>query len=107
MIKKLVIGFILFALALSFAGTVPSNRTYTITIAQPTVVNGTQLKAGDYKLSMGQDKITLVLGKSTVDVPAKFEANEKKFEDTALRLVSGALVEIRLGGTKTKIVLAQ
>lgn len=107
MIKKFVIGFILFALALSFAGTVPSNRTYTITLAQPTVVNGTQLKPGDYRLSMGLDKITLVMGKVSVDVPAKFETTEKKFDDTAIRLISGAIAEIRLAGTKTKIVIAQ
>lgn len=107
MLKKLVLGFMLLALALASAGTVPNGHTYTITLAQPTVVNGTQLKPGDYKLSMGTDKITLSQGKKTVDVPAKFETTEKKFDDTAIRFVSGSIAEIRLGGTKTKIVIAQ
>jgi len=105
MLKKLALGFMLLALALASAGTVPSSHSYTITLVQPAVVNGAQLKAGDYKLKIGTDKITLTSGKQVVEAPAKVETTEKKFDDTAIRFVSGAIAEIRLGGTRTRIVL--
>jgi len=105
MLKKLVLGFMFLALALASAGTAPSVHSYTITLAQPAVVNGTQLKAGDYRLTLGVDKITLKQGKQIIDIPAKVETGETKFNDTAIRFVSGAIAEIRLGGTKTRIVV--
>lgn len=107
MSKKFVLGFLILAVALAFAGTVPAVHSYTITLAQPAVVNGTQLKPGDYKLSVSADKITLAQGKTSLDVPAKVETQDKKYDDTAVRMVSGNLAEIRIGGTKTKIVITQ
>jgi hypothetical protein len=106
MLKKFVLGFMILALALASAGTVPGVHSYTITLAQPAVVNGTQLKPGDYKLTVGADKITLAQGKTSLQVPAKVETEERKFDDTAIRVVGGAIAEIRVGGTRTKIILA-
>ncbi len=105
MFKKLILTFAILALAAAFAGTVPSVHSYRITLAQPAVVNGTELKPGEYRLTVDESKITLVNGKSTVEAPAKLESVEKKYDNTAIRYTGKTIAEIRLGGTKTKIVL--
>jgi hypothetical protein len=102
MFKKFVLSFVILALAAAFAGTVPSVHSYRITLAQAAVVNGTDLKAGEYRLNVDTSKITLVNGKLSVEAPAKIE---KKFDDTAIRYSGRVIAEIRIGGTKTKIVL--
>ena len=105
MFKKILLAFAILALATAFAGTVPSARSYHITLAQAAVVNGTELQPGDYRLSVDTTKITLVKGKQTVESPARVDSVEKKFDDTAIRYTGKAIAEIRLGGTKTRIVL--
>lgn len=107
MFKKFVLAFMVLALAAAFAGTIPSGHSYHITLVQPAVVNGTQLKPGEYRLNVMESKITLVNGKESVEVPAKVEAVEKKFDNTAIRYTGNVIAEIRLGGTKTRIVLNQ
>lgn len=105
MFKKFVLAFAILALAAAFAGTVPSVHTYRITLFQPATVNGTELKPGDYKLTFDASKLTLVMGKESVQAPVKIETADKKFDDTTLRYTGKTLAEIRLGGTKTRIVL--
>ena len=77
MFKKLVLAFAIFALAAAFAGTVPSPHSYRITLAQSAVVNGTELKPGEYRLTLDTTKITLVKGKQTVEVPANADASAR------------------------------
>jgi hypothetical protein len=103
--RQFVLAFVIFAIAIATAGTVPSAHSYTITISQATVVNGTQLTPGDYRLTVVADKVTLVKGKVNVQLPAKIETADKKFDDTAVRYAGDKLSEIRLGGTKTRIVV--
>jgi hypothetical protein len=107
MVKRFLVAFAILALAMASAGTVPSSHVYMITLTQPVVVHGTQLAAGDYRLTIAGDKITMqtLKGKLTVDVPAKLETTTQKFDDTALRYSGTGLAEIRLGGTKTRIVV--
>jgi hypothetical protein len=112
MLKKLILGFAILALALATAGTVPGvGSTYKITLLQPSVVNGNALKAGDYRLNVGTEKVTIVNGKQSIEVPVKVESVEKKFDTTAIRYTeqggTTAISEIRLGGTKTKLVFNQ
>jgi len=105
MFKKFVLAFAILALAAAFAGTVPSVHSYRITLVQTAVVNGTELKPGEYRLNVDTSKITLVLGKTSVEAPATIEAVDKKFDNTAIRYTGRTIAEIRLGGTKTRIVL--
>ena len=113
MVKKLVVVFAILVLAaMAFAGTVPAGKTsFRISIMQPSVVNGTDLKPGEYKLNLGDGKITLVQGKISVEVPATFETAESKFDATAIRYREQGgkqnVAEIRLGGSKTRVVLMQ
>jgi asparagine N-glycosylation enzyme membrane subunit Stt3 len=109
MVKKFVLAFAILALALATAGTVPSaGGSYKITLLQPSVVNGNDLKAGEYRLNLGAEKVTIINGKLAVDVPVKVETADKKFEQTAIRYITVGgkqmIAEIRLGGTTTRLV---
>ena len=102
MLKKFVLAFAVLALA------VASAATYRVTLFQPSVVKGNELKAGDYRLNVQNDKVTIVKGTQSVEVPVKIENVEQKYDSTAVRYSDqgGKLTisEIRLGGTKTKLV---
>jgi hypothetical protein len=102
MIKKFVLAFAILALA------VASAATYRITLTRSSVLNGNELKAGEYRLDVQNDKVTLVNGKQSVEVPVKVENVAQKFDGTAVRYSAeggkSTISEIRLGGTKTKLV---
>ena len=109
MAKKIVLVFAILALAVvAFGGTVPvPGGNYRITLTQPSVVKGIELKPGDYKVSVVADKVTIDNGKQTVESAVKVEMVEKKFDSTSIRYNSESgkqmIVEIRIGGTKTKL----
>lgn len=108
MLKRFILAFAILAIALATAGTVPGSHAYTITIIQPTVVNGTQLKPGEYRLLVDVTKVQLKKGKDLIELPnAKVETGEQKFDTTALRYMGDKIAEIRIGGTKTRVVIAQ
>ena len=100
MLKKVVLSLAI----LSFAA---SAATYKVTLSQPAVVKGQELKPGEYKLNLEDTKVTIVNGKQSVEVPVKVESVEQKFDSTSVRYVGTEkpkITEIRIGGTKTKIV---
>lgn len=109
MIKKIVMVLALLALVAS-AGTVPVGGHYRITLDRPSVVKGTVLKAGDYRMTVGDAKviITTDTGKNPIEVPVKLVSAEKKYGETVIGYVTengkDAVMEIRLGGTTTKVV---
>ena len=102
MLKRFVLAFAVLALAAASAA------TYRVTLAQPSVVKGNALKAGDYRLNVQDDKVTIINGKQSVEVPVKIENVEQKYDSTAIRYSDEGgkttISEIRLGGTKTKLV---
>jgi hypothetical protein len=97
----------LFAL-LIFTLAIASASTHTVTLFQPSVVNGTELKPGDYKLTLENDKATIEKGKEKVEATVKVENGTDKFGSTSVRYSSEAgkykVREIRLGGTTTRLV---
>ena len=106
MLKRFVLSFAILALAVATAGTVPGSHSYTITLVQPAVVNGTTLKPGEYRLHVDVTKVSLTQGKQVIEIPtAKIENVEQKFETTAIRYDNGKIAEIRVGGTKTRVVV--
>ena len=106
MFKRILLAFAILAVAVATAGTAPGSHTYTINLMQPAVVNGSQLKPGECRLTVDVTKVTLVQGQLTVDVPAaKVETMEKKYDSTAIRYNGSNLAEIRVGGTKTRILV--
>ena len=105
MLKRFVLAFGIFALA------VTSAATYKVTLVQPSLVNGTELKAGDYRLNVQNDKVTMVNGKLSVEVPVKIENVPQKYDANAVRYSDEGgkvtISEIRLGGTKTKLIFTR
>ncbi len=102
--KKLTVLFACFALAMASAA------THSITLFQPSMVNGTELKPGDYKLEVNDSKVVISKGKSSVEASVKVQSGEEKFNATTVRYSAAEgkykVQEIRLGGTKTTLVFA-
>ena len=94
----------LLILALAIA----SASTHTVTLFQPSVVSGTELKPGDYKLTVENNKATIEKGKAKVEATVKVENGTDKFGATSVRYTSEGgkykVKEIRLGGTTTTLV---
>ncbi len=109
MFTRFLVVFAILALVVAVAGTVPApGSTFRVNISQPSVVKGTDLKPGEYKVSMGADKVTFSVGKTTVEAPVKIETATEKFETTAVRYVTengkNVVSEIRIGGTTTRLL---
>jgi len=103
MMKKLILSLATFALAVSSAAS-----THRLTLYQPSIVAGTELKPGEYKLEVKDDKAIISRGKQSVEAPVKAESSESKFSSTSVRYENGdgkyRLQEIRIGGTSTKLI---
>lgn len=96
-------------IALGVATAAP--KTLHMTLGEQAWVGGNELQPGDYKIEMQGDKAILILGKKQIEVAAKLESNDKKF-DTTMVVIDGAgssrpaLQEIDFGGTTTRIVFS-
>jgi hypothetical protein len=98
--RKFVIGFTTFALAVAMAAS-----SYRVTLFQPSTIGGQELKAGDYKIEVKDNKAVVKDGKKVVEADVKVEQTDQKYSATTVRYMEGGKVqEIRLGGTNTKLV---
>lgn len=83
--------------------------THRITLYQNSQLNGTELKAGEYKMEVMSDKVILKSGKVKVEAPAKMETSNSKYTTNSIRYKNEGgkfeIQEIHVGGTKTKVVL--
>ena len=95
--------FLLAALATANA------KTYSVTLSQPTVVAGTELKAGTYHVDVMDSSIVIKGGKAPITVPAKLEKNDTRFPANSVRyeISNGKreLKQIRFGNTNLRVVL--
>ena len=100
--KKLLLTFATVAIA------VASEASYRITLFQPSYIGGTELKPGDYKVQLRDNKAVIKTSKETLEVPVKVESGDQKFSATTVRYMNedGKLKinEIRVGGSNTKLV---
>ena len=103
MIKKMGFCFATLALAVASAAS-----TYHITLFQPSVVAGTELQPGQYKLAVDNNKATIKAGKQSVEANVKIEDADRKFTTTSVRYTNGDgkyhVQEIHIGGTHTKLI---
>jgi hypothetical protein len=101
--KKLFVLFTIAAISIASAA-----EKYSVTLFQDSIVAGSTLKPGDYKVIVDGEKVVLAKGQNKVETTAKLETNETKFNSTSVRYQNGdgkyRLKEIRLGGTNTKLV---
>jgi hypothetical protein len=99
MVKNILLGFASIALTVASAAT-----SYTVTFYQPVMVNGSELKAGDYKLELKDKTAVIKQGKTVAEVPVKIQKEGEKYQRTAVRLNGSQVDEIRIGGTNTRVV---
>lgn len=83
-------------------------KTYTVTLFQPTLVGGDELKPGEYKIDVNEKTAVIRKGKQSVESSVTVETAQEKFGATSVRYRNGdgkyRLQEIRFGGTSTKVV---
>jgi hypothetical protein len=96
---------IMFAVATFALTALAASNTFHVTFDDAAWINGTQLKAGDYKVQVEGNKATIKSGKTVVEAPAKLETADHKFQSTGVVLDSKNKVqEIQIGGTNERIV---
>ena len=102
MTKKLLISFLMLGLAAASA------KTYWVRFYQPSVVAGVELKAGEYRLDLTGDQVTLKNGKHLAQSTVKLEENGERYARTSIRYAHNdgkyTVQEIRLGDTNLKLV---
>jgi len=91
--------------------TLQAAETHRIVLFQTSHINGTELKAGDYKLEVLGDKIVLKSGKVRVEAQATKEAANSKYNTNSILYKNEGgkfeVQEIHVGGTNTKLLLNQ
>jgi hypothetical protein len=101
--NKLITLFALAGLALASAA-----QSHRVTLYQDSVVNGTELKSGEYKVTVDNDKVVITNGRNKAEASVKVETADSKFRSTSVRYLNGdgayKVKEIRIGGTTTKLV---
>jgi|SRR5665213_1272866 hypothetical protein len=99
MVKNILLGFASIALAVASAAS-----SYNVTFYDPVMINGSELKAGDYKLELKDNTAVIKQGKTVTEAPVKVENDGQKYQRTAVRMNGMQVEEIRIGGTHTRIV---
>jgi len=99
MVKNILFGFASVALAVASAAS-----SYHVTFYQPVMINGSELKAGDYKVELKDKTAVITQGKMVTEAPVTVENDSQKYQRTAVRLNGSKVEEIRIGGTNTRIV---
>jgi hypothetical protein len=96
---KLSLGLATLALGIASAAS-----SYKVNIPADTWAGDTQIKAGDYKVTVTGNQAVFTMGKQSVQVAASVENNTSKFADTMLEASGNKLQAIDIGGSTTKIV---
>ena len=63
----------------AFAGPV-----YHVKLTEPSVINGSTLKPGDYRVEVNNDTATIREGRHVFEAPVKVETSPTKFDTTAV-----------------------
>lgn len=97
--------------AVAFAGmAMAAGKTYDVKLYAPAMVGGTELKAGEYRVEVTDDKAVIKGVSVKKEAAIKVETSDAKYPTTTVRLSAGEkpqIKEIRLGGTKTKLVFSE
>ena len=100
---RFAVAFLVLALS------VVSAETHWLNIYQPTYIAGQELRAGEYKLEVEGDKLTITKGKLVVEAKVKAEPRSQKVQSTRLvcQQVGDKLEvnSIQLKGSMTDLVV--
>ena len=90
------------------AAAVASARSYTVNLFQPAMFGTVELQPGEYKVEVNEQTAVIRNGKVHGESPVKVENGDTKYDKTTVRFDQGSgkmkIQEIRIGGTKTKLV---
>jgi len=101
MIKRFLLLFSVISLAVASAA-----NTFRVDLYQPTVINGTTLKAGEAKIELQEGKAVFKQGKTSIEASVKVETNKDKYAYTTVGYKEGGdhkIKDICVGGTTTHI----
>jgi hypothetical protein len=106
MIRKVLLSFAVVALA-----AVAGAKSYTVNLYEPAVIGGTELKPGEYKVEVVDQKAVIRNGKMHGEFPVKVENSDSRYNSTSVRFSNGDgrlhIQEIHVGGTTTKLVFSE
>lgn len=101
MVKQILSSFAFVALSVASAATIK------LSLVEPSVVKGQELKAGDYQLNLKENSVVIQQGKKQVEVPVKIEDMHQRYSRTRVLYNENkgkfTIQEIELGGTTTKL----
>jgi hypothetical protein len=104
MINRILVLFTVLALA-----GLASAKSYSITLFEPSVIGGSELKPGEYTLELKDEKVVIKKGKQMGEAAVKVETADSKYSTTSVRYTNGDgryhIQEIHLGGTNMKLVV--
>src|SRR5260370_41399033 len=80
MINRILVLFTVLAL-----GGLASAKSYSITLFEPSVIGGTELKPGDYTLELKHEKGVIRKGKQTGEAAVQGETADSQYATTAVR----------------------
>ena len=99
---KLLLSFTLLGLA------VASAKSYTMTLYETASVGNMELKPGEYRIEVVGQKAVIRNGTKQGEAAVRVENTDTKFPANSVRLTAGTgtprIQEIRIGGTRTKLV---
>ncbi len=88
---------------------IASAKSYSITLFEPSLIGGTELKPGEYTLELKDQKVVLHKGKESCEAAVKVENADSKYASTTVRYSNGDgkyhVQEIHLGGTNMRLVV--
>ena len=104
MTKKILVLFTALGLA-----AIASAKSYSITLYERSVIGGTELKPGDYRLELKEERVVIRRGNQVGEAPVKVETADSKYGSTTVRYRNGdgkyRIREIQLGGTNMRLVV--
>jgi hypothetical protein len=80
-------------------------------LAEPALLGTVELKPGEYRVEVVDQKAVITKDKTRNEAPVKVETAASKYDNTSVRFTNGDgklhIQEIHLGGTKTKLVFTE
>ena len=103
--KKILVVIVALGMAV-----MASAKSYSITLFEPSLIGGAELKPGDYMLELKDEKVVIRKGKQIGEAPVKVETADSKYPATTVRYRNGdgkyRIQEIHLGGTNMKLLVS-
>ena len=103
--KKILVVFVALGMAV-----IASAKSYSITLFEPSLIGGAELKPGEYMLELKDEKVVIRKGKQIGEAPVKVETADSKYPATTVRYRNGdgkyRIQEIHLGGTNMKLLVS-